>query len=166
MVDHGLTILVGDANGADRALQAHFAERGYSDVIVYCSNNVCRNNLGNWSVRCVETDARPGSRSFYEAKDLAMARDAEYGLMIWDGHSSGTLNNILILTEQRKIVSVYVTCDKSFYDLKNASQLELFLEEHHPEARRSHRPSKLEASLFGPDSKRDGDNTETKAHYG
>ena len=41
-----LTVLVGDANGADKAVQRHLAERHYEHVFVYCTE-VCRNNLGN-----------------------------------------------------------------------------------------------------------------------
>ncbi|HVY79972.1 MAG TPA: hypothetical protein VG994_03240 [Steroidobacteraceae bacterium] len=31
-----LRIVVGDANGADRALQAHFADAHYRNVVVHC----------------------------------------------------------------------------------------------------------------------------------
>jgi hypothetical protein len=32
--------------------------------------------------------------AYYAAKDLAMAQDAKCGVMLWDGRSKGTLNNI------------------------------------------------------------------------
>ena len=35
-MDKGLTILVGDANGADKALQRYLASNRYNKVIVYC----------------------------------------------------------------------------------------------------------------------------------
>ena len=37
-------ILIGDANGADKAVQRHLAGRGYQHVTVYCMEH-CRNNL-------------------------------------------------------------------------------------------------------------------------
>jgi hypothetical protein len=40
------------------------------------------------------------------AKDLHMAREADYGFMIWDGQSSGTLSNILELLEMGNKVLV------------------------------------------------------------
>lgn len=41
-------VLVGDANGADKAVQTFLQERGYHNVIVYCSGEKCRINLGSW----------------------------------------------------------------------------------------------------------------------
>ena len=38
-------ILVGDANGADKAVQQHVASRRYEHVLVYCMDE-CRNNIG------------------------------------------------------------------------------------------------------------------------
>ena len=47
MIDKGFTILVGDANGADQALQRYLAEKGYRHVIVHCMANNCRNNVAD-----------------------------------------------------------------------------------------------------------------------
>jgi len=49
------TVLVGDANGADKAVQRYLAERAYRHVVVYCME-VCRNNVGNWSIRSHSAD--------------------------------------------------------------------------------------------------------------
>lgn len=49
-------ILVGDANGADKALQGFLKKNHYSKVTVYCSGGHCRNNVGSW-----ETYSRLGS---------------------------------------------------------------------------------------------------------
>jgi hypothetical protein len=40
---------IGDANGADKAVQQHLADRKYPHVTVFCTEE-CRNNLGDWSV--------------------------------------------------------------------------------------------------------------------
>src|SRR3989304_4377205 len=76
LLDRGLWMFVGDANGADRALQQHLANRGYERVVVYAVKDMLRNNVGNWEVRSVE--APPGARGFdlYSVKDLQMAADA------------------------------------------------------------------------------------------
>ena len=36
------TVIIGDANGADKAMQSYFTAKGYRDVIVYCMDNRCR----------------------------------------------------------------------------------------------------------------------------
>jgi len=84
-------ILVSDANGADKAVQRHLASRGYEHVTVYCMEH-CRNNLGNWPARQVAPPSARVGFAYYAAKDLAMARDAKCGMMLWDGKSKGTLN--------------------------------------------------------------------------
>ncbi len=98
MIEKGSQILVGDANGADKAIQRYLADRSYPNVLVHCMKDHCRNNVGNWPTR--EIDAPRGARGFdyYSLKDRAMAEAAEYGLMLWDGKSKGTVNNVVNLS--------------------------------------------------------------------
>ena len=35
LIEEGFVVLVGDANGADKAIQEFFAERAYPNVVVY-----------------------------------------------------------------------------------------------------------------------------------
>jgi hypothetical protein len=42
-IRRGDAILIGDANGADKAVQQYFAERHYPNVEVFCMEE-CRNN--------------------------------------------------------------------------------------------------------------------------
>jgi hypothetical protein len=48
MIDQGFYIVVGDANGADKAIQSYFADCEYDKVVVFCAGDVCRNNVGDW----------------------------------------------------------------------------------------------------------------------
>ena len=119
-------ILVGDANGADKAVQHHFAERGYQHVVVYCMDR-CRNNVGNWPTKQV---SRPGARrdfAYYAAKDAAMAEDAKCGIMLWDGKSKGTLNNVQHLIREGKQTLVYFAPEKAFHKLTSEQDLEELL---------------------------------------
>ena len=45
MIDQDFAILVGDANGADKAVQRYLANRRYNHVVVYCMAKHCRNNV-------------------------------------------------------------------------------------------------------------------------
>ena len=102
-----LWMFIGDANGADRALQQHLADREYERVVVYAVTGMLRNNVGHWKVRSV--DAPTGARGFdlYSAKDIQMANDASYGFMLWDGKSRGTLANVHRLLAHGKPVAVH-----------------------------------------------------------
>lgn len=112
-------ILVGDANGADKAVQTYLRSKGYSQVEVFCTGDECRNNHGDWPIRSVFSDAKHRSFDFYSSKDRAMADEASVGLMIWDGKSKGTLMNVLRLLNSGKKVAIYISSSKNFVDLKS-----------------------------------------------
>ena len=52
-----------------------------------------------------------------------MAEAAEYGLMLWDGKSKGTVSNVVNLSRDHKPVVVYVTPTKHFQTIKTADDL-------------------------------------------
>jgi len=101
MVEKGFQILVGDANGADKAVQRYLADKAYPNVLVHCMENHCRNNIGAWST--FQVAAPKGARGFdYDSlKDRAMSDAAEYGLMLWDGKSKGTINRGRVVPPNR-----------------------------------------------------------------
>jgi adenine-specific DNA-methyltransferase len=45
VVASGFPIVVGDANGADKAVQKHLFESGYQSVTIFCSGETCRTTL-------------------------------------------------------------------------------------------------------------------------
>jgi adenine-specific DNA-methyltransferase len=118
IIAEGLQVLVGDANGADKAIQKFFASKSYPNVVVFYSGTACRNNLGKWPTHQVKVDRPQRDFLFYAAKDLAMSEEADYGLMLWDGESQGTVNNVLNLLERGKKVVVYLSPLKEFLTFK------------------------------------------------
>jgi len=107
VVQVGAEVIVGDANGADRAVPKFLLENGYRRVTVFCSGAECRNNVGHWETRHIDVPKNAKGFDFYAAKDRVMAREADYGLMIWDGKSAGTILNILrLLRAGRKAVLI------------------------------------------------------------
>jgi hypothetical protein len=44
---------VGDANGADKAVQRYLADKACPNVLVHCIQDHCRDNVGNWLTRQV-----------------------------------------------------------------------------------------------------------------
>lgn len=124
IVKRNFTVLVGDANGVDKAVQRHLAEGGYQRVLVYCMD-VCRNNIGNWPTRGHTTDSGiRRDRRYYGIKDLAMARDASCGFMIWDGASKGTLTNVINLLSIHKKVLLYSAPKKDFFTVRTREDLD------------------------------------------
>ena len=52
-----------------------------------------------------------------------MAEKAEYGLMLWNGKSKGTVNNVVNLTRDHKPVVVYVAPKKHFRTIRTSDDL-------------------------------------------
>lgn len=128
IISKGFRVLVGDANGADRATQAYLLEKGYENVVVYCTETTCRNNLAGWQVKSIPfAGDKKGGFKFYTAKDDAMAEDADFGLMLWDGKSKGTLRNILNLAERSKKTVVYFSPDRRFLTVSCLDEVKTLL---------------------------------------
>lgn len=119
----GYDVLVGDCYGVDTSVQKFYSELGYGNVIVYASNGKARNNIGNWNVHSVAVPSYLRGFDFYKQKDIAMANEADYGFMIWDGESRGTLNNIINLVTQNKKVLVYLTTRKEMVVIRSFDDL-------------------------------------------
>lgn len=127
ILKQNLTVLVGDANGADKAVQNHLAKSRYAKVEVYCMD-VCRNNVGNWQThRHIAEPESKRDRHYYGIKDLAMAKDADCGFMLWDGKSKGTLANIVNLLNLGKKTLLYLSPKKQFFKLSSFEELEEIL---------------------------------------
>jgi len=118
IIEQGFPVLVGDANGVDKAVQKYLQSQGYKAVEVFCSAGECRNNLGKWPIRAIATSQARRNFDFYAAKDEQMAQEASVGFMIWDGESVGTLANAARLLRQGKKVVVYSTPAKRFLALR------------------------------------------------
>jgi hypothetical protein len=142
MIQRELAILVGDANGADKAIQTHFAERSYKNVRVFCTAGDCRNNVGAWPVRAVPAPHRVRDFAFFTAKDAAMADEADVGLMLWDGQSTGTMVNVARLIARGKITVVYLSPAAKFFTVKTAEDFDAILLATTPKVR-----AKIEESI-------------------
>lgn len=106
-------VLVGDAKGVDLSVQKYLHKKGYKNVIIYFAGNKLRNNFGNWNTNQISGKNKKG-RDLYTLKDIEMANDADYGLMIWDGKSEGTLNNVSMMKQRSK--KFFVIIDELMVD--------------------------------------------------
>lgn len=160
IVRQGFRVVVGDANGADKALQKYLADQAYKQVEVFCSGSSPRNNLGQWACHQVTTTARPGTFEFYAAKDQAMAKEATVGFMLWDGESVGTMLNVWRLMQAQKTSLVYVQAQREFLQVRGQEDWRRLLGLAGADARadiekrirgETPAPPKNDLPLFGPD---------------
>lgn len=127
MIDQDFKIVVGDANGADKALQKFLAELQYSNVVVFCSGEICRNNIGKWNKRHVSVDSKLKGRAFYTQKDKVMATEADYGFVLWDGKSAGSISNVFELLKREKLIVVYFTPENQFFTISSLNDAKALL---------------------------------------
>ncbi len=127
VMNSGHQVILGDANGADKAVQKYFHDASYAKVTVFCSGNRVRNNLGPWPTRMIVAPKTAKGFQFYAAKDREMAREADFGLMIWDAQSSGTVLNVLRLMRAGKIAVLFNVPDKRAINIKTPDDWHNFL---------------------------------------
>ena len=107
-------------------MQQYLAKREYSHVVVFCMEEY-RNNIGAWPVRQVTPPNDRKDFAYYAAKDFVMSQEAKCGVMLWDGKSKGTLNNMLNLIRAGKKTLVYFAPAKDFFVLASDHDLHEFL---------------------------------------
>jgi hypothetical protein len=127
IIDKEFSVIVGDANGSDKAIQTFFHERGYNHVTVYCSGQICRNNVGFWEECHISVDPKLTGRDFYTEKDKTMALEADYGLVLWDGKSTGSIRNVFEMVNKNKPVLLYFSPSKAFLNLRTTEDVEALL---------------------------------------
>ena len=123
----GFEILVGDCTGIDSAVQKECLSLVYHNVVVYASNGYARNNFVHWPVKAIQVPPNVKGFEFYAKKDIAMADDADYGFMIWDSVSRGTLNNLVNLAVRGKSSLVYLQPIKKMVCLKNLDDVNILV---------------------------------------
>lgn len=127
IISSNLKVIIGDADGVDSSIQEFLKSNEVRSVVVYCSGGIPRNNIGHWDTKKVSTTYKPGTRQYFTAKDKAMAADCDYGFMIWDASSTGTLSNAIELVEKNKAGLVYINKVKEFIKIKNVQDLETLI---------------------------------------
>ncbi len=124
IINSHFPILLGDANGVDASVQELLNSKGYANVTVFCSGDKARNNIGRWKVVNIATDFKKNTRLFFTAKDIQMAKKCDYGFMVWDSKSTGTLSNVYELLSQGKKSLVFVNKLRTFKKVANIEDFE------------------------------------------
>ena len=119
-------VILGDAPGADAAVQRYLNAAQYQQVVVFCSGRRCRNNLGNWPIRHITPPAHARGFQSYAEKDRAMARLADFGLMLWDGQSVGTLANVWRVATAGKATVLFDASSATMCDIRTLEQWDAF----------------------------------------
>ena len=154
IIQKQLPVLIGDANGADKAVQRYLHERRYAFVEVFSADEHPRNNVGAWVVRVVRPESGAKGFDYFAAKDRALAEQGTVGLMIWDGESRGTLLDVLRLIRKQKTVVVYLSPDQTFTEVRAAQDFELLVSRLDGAASLRFRDQAESEGLYEPEAER------------
>lgn len=124
IISSGFDIVLGDASGVDSSIQDYLCKASYQNVTIFHSGDSLRNNLGHWKTHNTYSKYKPGTRAFFTAKDIEMASIADYGLMVWDTKSTGTLCNAIEMLANKKKTVVFINKIKEFVEISNANDFE------------------------------------------
>ena len=127
IINSDFSILLGDADGVDASIQELLNSKKYTNVTIFCSGDQARNNIGRWRVEKIHTDFQKNTRLFFTAKDIQMAKKCDYGFMVWDSKSTGTLSNVYELLSQGKKSLVFVNKLKTFKKIGEVTDFEELL---------------------------------------
>ena len=122
IIDKNMRILIGDAHGVDKIVQIYLHNKNYRNVEIYHVGAIPRNNIGSFTTKKinykelesyellptkVKNEIEHSERKKQQFKDRAMSEDANHLLVLWDGASTGSKDNILNGLAQSKFVKIY-----------------------------------------------------------
>ena len=112
----GYKIIIGDCMGADLQMQKILEENNYKKVTVYYSGDRPRFNLGDWKTKHNSSNKFMSDYERQKLKDNQMAKDCDYGYMLLQGLTKGTMANINILKKHDKPCYVIMHDKNGTYD--------------------------------------------------
>lgn len=103
-IENGDEILIGDCYGVDAVVQKYLEAKEFNNTTIYCSGIIPRNNFVSAAKIHSCTEAAKGltGSEFQYVKDIQMAADCDQALMIWDGISKGTAENLKRIKKMAK----------------------------------------------------------------
>lgn len=75
-------------------MQKLLSENGYPNVAIYYSGDGPRFNLGNWKTKHVSYNKYSSDYERQKLKDNQMATDCDYGYMLLQAQTKGTMANV------------------------------------------------------------------------
>ena len=115
LMNLGHNIIIGDCMGADLQMQKILQENNYKKVTVYYSGDRPRFNLGNWKTKHVSSSKLMSDYERQKLKDNQMAKDCDYGYMLLQGLTKGTMANVEELVKLNKNCEVVLTDYNGIY---------------------------------------------------
>lgn len=117
IINQNIKILVGDADGIDTMVQNYCNNHNYSNVTVYSIYSPPRYKVSGFNAKyiVVNTESRK-ERERQQEKDAAMTADGDYSLVVWDGKSNGSYQNIIRAINSNKKIKVFLQPENRYLE--------------------------------------------------
>ncbi len=117
LIEKEYQILIGDAYGVDSLVQEFLKKKKLPNVIVYSIYSTPRVlKSTEFTTKKIEIESSLQSKPEKEKqtiKDIKMTEDSDISLIIWNGKSNGSYNNILRAIDKNKEVQIFL--DNAFF---------------------------------------------------
>lgn len=126
IIDQNIQINIGDADGIDSMVQNYCKRRNYSNVTVYSIYSPPRYKVPGFNKKyiVVDTDSKK-ERERQKEKDSAMTTESDFSLVIWDGKSKGSYQNILRAIENNIKAKVYLQFENRYLEPSQVTRDEI-----------------------------------------
>jgi hypothetical protein len=117
IIEQNIQIKVGDADGIDTMVQNYCKRKSYINVTVYSIYSSPRYRVPSFNKKyiVVDTDLKK-ERERQKEKDSAMTLESDFSLVVWDGKSKGSYQNILRAIKNNKKVKVYSQSENRYLE--------------------------------------------------
>lgn len=121
IIKNNVNVVIGDANGFDKAAQTYFHNQRYRNVTVYYMGDEPRNNIGSWATKTVVCHQKTKNFKYYAQKDIAMAQTSDYGLVVWNGESPGSIINAIRMSMLSKNIVIIAPGNTEIRDVTSST---------------------------------------------
>lgn len=126
IIEAGMEILIGDADGIDTMVQNYCKLASYNNVTVYSIYRPPRYIERGFKSKYVSPMINSKKeRDLQQEKDAAMTFDSDYSFVIWDGKSKGSYRNIIRAIDNGKKIKLYLAEKDGFVEQKRITSNEI-----------------------------------------
>ena len=126
IMEQNIHVLVGDAKGIDTVIQNYLKRHNYLNVTVYSIYHSPRYKVPEFHEKHVPVNTNlKKERDRQQEKDAAMTIASDYSLVIWDGKSNGSYQNILRAIEHEKKIKIYLHSENKFVQPEKKTRNEM-----------------------------------------
>ena len=133
--NQGNEFLIRKLDGSDELIQTCLIDNGCRNVTVYSLKDEPDTIPKEWTTKEVESRMKGNYRPYchFDDRDLIIGEDSDAGIIIWDRTDVSVFLNILNMVFQEKLVVIFLTDDRTVFEVDSVESFCALLPEKRPE---------------------------------